>query len=126
MAQKAKLFGDWPAFRGIMSTRDPAKQKAIGREVKNFYKEKWESVCREIVFVGNFAKFTQNKILHDELLATGDKKIVEASGDDCIWGIGLWEDDPRIHDEKQWRGTNWLGEAIMQVRAKLISQSIDI
>ncbi|KKN32889.1 hypothetical protein LCGC14_0809150 [marine sediment metagenome] len=50
------------------------------------------------------------------LVATGDKFIVEASPTDCIWGIGMSCDDPGITDPKNWRGTNWLGKAIMKVR----------
>jgi len=29
-------------------------------------------------------------------------------------------DDPGITDPKNWRGTNWLGEAIMKVREQLM------
>jgi ribA/ribD-fused uncharacterized protein len=50
---------------------------------------------------------------------TGDKLIVEASPKDKIWGIGLHYTDDRIHDQSKWEGTNWLGEAIMKVRADL-------
>jgi ribA/ribD-fused uncharacterized protein len=49
-------------------------------------------------------------------MKTGDKEIVEASPVDKIWGIGLHETDPDALDKSKWQGTNWLGEAIMQVR----------
>ena len=116
MAKKALLFKDMDAYSEIMNTKGPKEQKAIGRRVKNFNKDKWEAVCREIVYEANYAKFTQNHIMKDELLLTGDREIVEASPEDKIWGIGMHESDPNILDKSKWKGTNWLGEAIMRVR----------
>jgi len=52
-------------------------------------------------------------------MATGDKEIVEASPEDTIWGIGLHSNDPDILDKTKWKGTNWLGIAIMDVRESL-------
>jgi ribA/ribD-fused uncharacterized protein len=119
MAEKARLFGDMAALATIMKTKNPKEQKAAGRKVKGFDTEKWNRVAREIVYRGNYAKFSQNPALLTELAGTGDKIIVEASPSDAIWGIGLAADDPRARDRAQWRGTNWLGEAIMRVREQL-------
>jgi ribA/ribD-fused uncharacterized protein len=57
--------------------------------------------------------------MREELMATGDLEIVEASPEDKIWGIGLHETDPRAWDKSTWQGTNWLGEAIIRVRQTL-------
>lgn len=119
MAEKAKLFGDLYVLSEIMRATDPAEQKMWGRRVKNFDKTKWEAIAREVVFKANMAKFTQYPELHKLLLDTGDKTIVEASPEDTIWGIGLRASDPRAKDPSRWRGTNWLGEALMRVRAEL-------
>ncbi len=116
MAEKARLFNDDHALDHIMLAIDPSVQKSWGRKVKNFDKDKWEEIARDTVYVANFAKFTQDKDAKQQLLATGDKVIVEASPYDCIWGVGLRCDDPKVLDSKNWRGTNWLGEAIMEVR----------
>jgi ribA/ribD-fused uncharacterized protein len=116
MAQKALMFGDTESYRMIMSTGSPKDQKEIGRRVKDFDKTKWESFCRQIVYDANYAKFTQNKALMEELVKTGSLEIAEASPVDLIWGIGLHETDPDALDKSKWQGTNWLGEAIMQVR----------
>ena len=126
MAQKALLFGDEVSYDEIMETSKPMTQKAIGRRVKGFDKDKWEAVCRQIVYDANYAKFTQNPAMMAELLATGDREIVEASPEDKIWGIGLHESDDRVHDKSKWQGTNWLGEAIMQVREKLRTIKIEM
>ena len=119
MAEKARTFSDNIALEQIMCSENPKEQKAIGRKVKNFDADIWSPISREVVYTGNLAKFSQNKDCLDELLATGDKIIVEASPYDKIWGIGLSATDPRALDRSQWQGTNWLGEAIMKVREKL-------
>lgn len=121
MAMKAKLFNDWEQHEKIMKADHPRDQKRYGRQVKNFDVDKWNSVARNIVFDANWAKFTQNPRMMDELLSYETRKIVEASPTDTIWGIGLAVNDPRIFDEREWRGTNWLGEVIMEVRHEIIA-----
>ena len=129
MAEKAKLFNDQDAYKAIMSTNHPSAQKKIGRRVKGFDKAKWEEIqengkpyCWNVVYKGNYAKFTQNPGMKLALMETGNKTIVEASPYDTIWGIGLGEDDPKAHDKGHWRGTNWLGEVVTRVRQDLIKE----
>ena len=119
MAEKARLFKDKKALKAILETNSPSEQKTLGRMIKNFDKDAWESIARGVVFRGNYAKFTQDKILSYFLLSTGDKIIVEASPFDRIWGIGLSEHDKDCLDTDKWKGTNWLGEAIMKVRDEI-------
>lgn len=119
MAQKAMLFGDADALARIMATPRPDVQKEIGKKVKKFDDASWVAVCQKIVYDGNMAKFTQHAALREQLLATGEAAIVEASPTDTRWGIGLAVNDPRVWDPKEWRGTNWLGNAIMRVRKEL-------
>lgn len=122
MAKKALLFGDMVSYQKIMDFKNPRDQKAQGKKVFPFDKEKWNSVCRDIVREGNRLKFTQNPELYTYLMATHDAELVEASEKDDIWGIGLSETDPRALDRTQWRGTNWLGIAIMEVRDLLLRE----
>lgn len=122
MAKKALVFGDYKALEKIMSTDEPHAQKAYGRQVKGFDSDTWNKVCRKIVFDANYAKFTQNPEMLNELMNSGDREIVEASPEDKIWGIGLHETNPDVLDKNKWQGTNWLGIAIMEVRDKLKSE----
>jgi ribA/ribD-fused uncharacterized protein len=125
MSEKARLFKDEYALKEILKSDDPKEQKAWGRQVKGFVKDEWEAIARDVVYKANYAKFTQHPNLKDILMATGDKVIVEASPEDCIWGIGLRASDSRAQDPKKWRGTNWLGEALMQVREQLKREDAD-
>lgn len=115
MAEKARLFKDEKALLEIMSSSDPEVQKFWGRQVKNFDKTKWDAVCKDIVFKGNYAKFTQDPNLMREILST-TKELVEASPYDKIWGIGLKAGNPLAWSKSTWEGTNWLGEVLMKVR----------
>jgi len=120
MAEKARVFRDDHALAQILACTNPRDQKAVGRKVRGFDEEAWNSVCRGIVYTGNLARFSQDQSLKSQLLDTEDRTIVEASPVDCIWGIGLAQDDPRCLDPTQWRGKNWLGIALMQVRDTLL------
>jgi len=120
MAEKARLFGDAENEARIMATTSPSEQKMYGRCVKGFDKDLWEKHCKRIVYIASWEKYTQNPELMKLLLATEGTTIVEASPWDRIWGIGLKETDPRCLDRNEWRGTNWLGQVLMQVRDEFI------
>jgi len=119
MAGKAKLFKDEEALSKILGTPKPGSAKAIGREVRNFVKEVWDEHAGNIVVEGNYHKFSQHESLKSFLIKTGNKIIVEASPRDTIWGIGLSQNSEKATDPFQWRGTNWLGFALMEVRDRL-------
>jgi len=122
MAEKARMFGDDVALNRIMNAVDPSDQKRYGRCVNNFNKEQWDAAARDIVFKGCYAKFTQNQDLKQALLATAGTTLVEASPQDCIWGIGLHKSDPKAKNRDTWRGTNWLGETLTKVREKIVEE----
>lgn len=123
MAQKARLFGDDLALHAIMSTDDPAQQKRLGRLVRGFDVQSWEAVARDVVMRANIAKFASDLKLRARLLLTEGTVLVEASPTDVIWGVGLAEDDPRVHNRAQWRGRNWLGQVLTDLRDDLLPMS---
>lgn len=116
MAEKAYLFNDLDSRQKIMRESNPRKQKSLGRNVKNFDHAIWRENAKSIVYKGNLAKFSQNELFQLFLLNTGGREIVEASPYDTIWGIGLSYDNDLCLDENNWRGTNWLGEVLVNVR----------
>jgi ribA/ribD-fused uncharacterized protein len=126
MAEKARVFDDEDSLRQILAAHHPREQKSLGRKVRDFDAGLWNSACRGVVFTANLAKFSQNDALRERLLNTGDRTIVEASPVDTIWGIGLAPNDPKACQPDQWRGTNWLGIALMQTRDALVARSKNI
>jgi len=116
MWEKAVYFGDMETAELIMKTPSPSQCKKLGRLVKEFNTERWMINSFTFMVAVNMAKFSQNPRLKIVLLSTKDRTIVEASPTDIVWGIGLhWKDD-RVLDEKNWRGMNLLGKALMEVR----------
>jgi hypothetical protein len=118
---KAELFGDEITKKAILETNSPARQKILGRQVKNFDRFTWDKVARDIVYDGNFLKFSQNDLLQKKLFSTAGFTLVEASPTDLIWGAGIAENDPRIHDRASWRGKNWLGQVLTRLRDDLMN-----
>lgn len=123
MWAKAMYFNDIDIAKKIlMEVYDPMKIKCLGRRVRNYDDKKWDSVRYSFMYEVNLCKYRQDKNLQDKLLDPkfDGKTFVEASPTDCIWGIGIGENDPNIDDESNWRGQNLLGKAITQVRAEII------
>lgn len=116
MIQKALLFGDRESATKITKTRDPKKQKSLGRLVKGFNEEIWNQHKFDIMVKGLILKFEQNENLKKQLISTGEKVLVEGSPYDSVWGVALHYSDILILDEKNWRGENLLGKALMRVR----------
>jgi ribA/ribD-fused uncharacterized protein len=122
MAKKALLFNDQESYKMIMYADNPKDQKAFGRRVKGFDAYKWNQVCREYVYEANLAKFRQHEDLKKQLLDTEDKLLIEASPYDTIWGIGMHENDNGVENPKNWKGTNWLGEALDRVKETIVNE----
>lgn len=116
MAQKAVLFGDEEIRKEIMAAGHPKQFKDLGRKISNFDQKIWDENCREIVIKGNVAKFSQNPGLREFLLNTNSRILVEASPLDKIWGIGMAEDEPKCDNPNLWKGKNFLGCCLMEVR----------
>ena len=119
MHQKALLFGDVDIAVQILAAKEPGKQKALGRQVRNFDQDLWDSEKYPIVRNINLAKFRQNKGLRRKLFQTGAKILVEASPMDTIWGIGLDAEAAQQTEPENWPGQNLLGRALMEVRDQL-------
>ena len=116
MFQKAMFFKDEGSADEIMLAESPHQAKELGRKVRFFDAKLWDCVKFGLMVYVNYLKFSQDEGLRKRLEETGDRVLVEVSPSDCIWGIGLQIHDEKIFDEKNWRGQNLLGKALMEVR----------
>lgn len=121
---KAKLFNDQDILKRVLNTSDPRKQKALGRQVKDFSQEIWDSYKEDIVFLGNLYKFTQNKKLLHKMIST-PQHFVEASPVDKIWGIGLHYENPLSEKKENWKGENLLGQALDKVKSVIVYRATE-
>lgn len=121
---KAKLFGDDAVAQKILAEPNQKKQKALGRLVKGLKGGQWDSEdialwnskCKKFVGIGAKHKFLQNPKLFEQLMSTRGTTLVEASPYDGVWGIKMGQNDPGVDDPANWKGTNWLGEVLTQLR----------
>ena len=119
MAEKARLFGDDAMLNAILAADEPGRIKAFGRQVQGFDDDVWADARFDIVVTGSEAKFGQDDALRFFLLGTRHKVLVEASPRDRIWGIGMGAKDPRAGVPVSWNGSNLLGFALMEARARI-------
>ena len=116
MYQKAILFNDNEIAQQILETTNVGKIKALGRAVKNYDEIIWNGMRQVIVYDGLIEKFSQNKELKNQLLATDEDILAECAVQDKIWGIGLSMKDEKRFDMDKWQGQNLLGFSLMRVR----------
>ena len=63
MYQKAITFQDQTIAKEILQTRDSAKIKQMGRQVRNYNDHIWNGIRQIVVYEGLIAKFSQNEEL---------------------------------------------------------------
>lgn len=119
MYLKAKLFNDLETLDKILSNKSPMICKNLGRAVKPFDPVIFDEHKYQFMVDVLVAKFSFNQELLSLLLATNDEILVEASGKDKIWGIGLTVEHVDFNNPDKWPGQNLLGKALMEVREML-------
>ena len=119
MYRKAMLFGDLEIAQACRTQTDPMKVKGLGRQVQGFDAKVWDAHCRDAMLDACILKFSQNEDIAEILLSTGEKRLVEASPHDAIWGIGLSAADAQRTPVAEWPGTNYLGVVLEKVREHL-------
>ena len=115
---KAAHAGDMTTAALIRSEEVPGRCRYLGRKVSHFDAETWALVARQVAERAIFLKFNQHPKLRAFLAGTGNAELVEASPTDALWGIGVTAADAPFVPRSTW-GTNWLGHALMRVRARL-------
>ena len=120
MYHKVMMFGREDLAEKIMRTSDPKQCKAIaGQPFPEFNSATWEATCYTVVKRGVKAKFSQNIGIRNILLHTKDALLAECSPIDPKWGIGIALDNPDRMNASEWKGKNFLGRILMEVREEL-------
>jgi ribA/ribD-fused uncharacterized protein len=107
--QVSKYPSDITWQEAIRVSPTPAKAKQLGtqKDKMDHVRADWDSKKEEIMITGLRAKFQQNSGLLEQLKATGDRPLVEASTD-AFWGEG-----------RTGTGKNRMGKLLEQVRTEL-------
>jgi ribA/ribD-fused uncharacterized protein len=106
--QAAKARDDPDRYDSIAASTDPDEAKRLGRQAS--LPDDWDDRKRYVMLEVVTAKFGQNPSARADLLATGDRTLVELNS----WGDTYWG-----ADEETGTGENVLGRLLMGVRASL-------
>jgi ribA/ribD-fused uncharacterized protein len=113
----AKYAEDESIAKQILSTPDPAVMKALARKVKTHKTKDWLlNSARAIMQRGLMEKFGKDEKLKAMLQEAGTMTIAECNKYDTTWAIGLDIRDHCLNDVTEWKGKNWMGELLMEVR----------
>jgi ribA/ribD-fused uncharacterized protein len=123
-AMKAKEFNDEEMYNKIVKTKTAKAVKAVGKKVKNFVQEVWDSKREAVMEKAIRAKFVQHPELRKQLLETGDKIIGFADPRNTFWGIGTGMESEKSKKPSKWRGQNKIGKILMALRTTLKDESI--
>jgi ribA/ribD-fused uncharacterized protein len=105
---QAQKFLD-PAIREqVRLIESPMAAAQLGRRRDLPLRSDWEAVKDEAMYRALRAKFTQHPALREQLLATGDARLVEHTANDSYWADG-----------GDGSGKNMLGVLLMRLRDEL-------
>ena len=113
--QKACHFKDYQTAGDILKSKTPIDSKTLSRNIVNYDKESWKTVAKEVCKNGIAAKFEQNPLLLQFLLATRPLKLAESSYD-RLWGTGIHLNDDKALDQTYWYNQGILGEVLTEIR----------
>jgi ribA/ribD-fused uncharacterized protein len=101
----------------ISNTRDLSK---ISHNIPNFTEDSWNVIKKDIIRDAILCKFTTNKTMSDQLLATGNKNIYCLSNNESFYSIGFVKNDNGTITYTT--GENYLGKTLMYVRDILMKE----
>jgi ribA/ribD-fused uncharacterized protein len=115
-AMKAKEFKDDEIYEKIIKAKTSKAAKALGKKVKGFVKDIWDSKKDDIMRTGIRTKFIQHPALRKQLQETGERMIGEADARNTYWGIGTSQTSEKSKHPDKWRGQNKIGKILMDLR----------
>ena len=111
---QAQKFIGTPYEEAIRKQPNPRGAFDMSRDpnVSRWRRGDWDRIKDDIMLKCLRAKFTQHKDLKQQLLDTGDRKLIEHTSNDSYWGDG-----------GDGSGQNKLGKLLMQVRKEISNQA---
>ena len=119
MVRKARFFKDQDMEKLFLESNEAGYIKRMSHRIKNLDEDLWDQQRVSVMCEGLRAKFMQNQYLEDQLIATGNQLLVEASAVDDFWGAGLSKSALKRIPSLQWPGANMLGSLLMALRSRL-------
>ena len=109
---QAQKFVGTPYEEAIRKQPNPRGAFDMSRDpnVSRWRRGDWDRIKDDVMLKCLRAKFTQHKDLKQQLLDTGDRKLIEHTSNDSYWGDG-----------GDGSGQNKLGKLLMQVRKEISS-----
>jgi ribA/ribD-fused uncharacterized protein len=112
---KALHFGDQEIAQKILQESNPYQMMSLAKSIKNFKHAVWQEQAERTLMRANEVKYRQHDVARDALLATGQKKLGEASSNKFYGtGIGLLSND--ACDSTKWSGKNLMGCILTKIR----------
>ncbi len=125
MARTSRDFDTLSEIMDLPSYRNGVLAHRIGAMYEGTMDD---SALEKVVMGGNWYKFSQDEDLKNALIGTGDRTIVFSDPYDRTLGSGMRSQNRRTYDDPStWprdedggRALNILGEALMQIRSRLV------
>ena len=108
MHKKTLTIGDDEGAEAMLKAAHPREQNRLGKTVRYFDESTWNNNSCDVVKQGNLAQFSQNSVLKDYMVGTGDSLLAEASPKHLKWGVGLAGNNPHALNPDRWIGQNML------------------
>ena len=109
MALKAVVFKDYVTLSKIINCNTAFQALQLGREVKPFNDEVWKAKRMLAAQHVIKARLDSDPTLDTLAKKMANRRFVEASPRNKVWGVGLSEDNPDIHFPEKYKGFNLHG-----------------
>ena len=90
VVSKATLFDDSKTALAVMHEKDPKVMKSLGKDIVGLHIEMWYAKAPELIFPGLMAKYEQNPLCREFLLATAE------ASPNKQWGTGFTLHSPNL------------------------------
>ena len=88
---------------------------SLKKPLKKVWDCVWQNKAHDILKKVNVCKYEQNEIARDALVATGTKRLGEASID-SYYGIGVHLHNKDVLNHVKWSGQNVMGSILTEIR----------